>query len=117
MNKVEVAKAEVIIKKVNLTKSLVSQMFFLNTADITKAKVVGMLVNAMKNRPKLILLTFEDDYYLYDVGWQREDTCMYFEYIKGGSTTKNFDNKEECDLAWGAFVKAREKAYENHIYL
>jgi len=105
------------IKKVKLTKSIISQMYFINIKDIEKAKVLGTLVNARKGYPKLMLLEFEDDYYVCDMRWECGENSFYYSVLNKGTVYKRFNSRQECKNNWMLFTRAREKALKTHIYI
>lgn len=104
------------VKKVKLTKSAISQMLFISTKDIDKAEVVGMLVNVRKNYPKLMLLYFNNDYYLYDMRWKCGAQEFYFT-VSIRSYIKKFNSEKECKFYWKIFTRARNTALKHHIYV
>lgn len=109
-------KLKIEVKKINLTKAMISQMFFIKTANIEKARVLGMLLNVRKNHPKVMLLEFKNDYYLYDMRWKLSGKEFY--YTIGNSVRSiHFDSIEECQHNWKIFTKARDDALKNHIYI
>jgi len=104
------------IKKVRLTKTSVSQMFFISIKNLDKAKALGMLINVRKKHPKVMLLKFEDDYYLFDMDWRKDREYFYRSWGRWSSSI-TFDNEKECEYSWKIFTEVRDEASKNHIYI
>ena len=91
-------------------------MQFISTKDLEKATVLGMLINVRKGHPKVMLLEYNNDYYLYDMRWKCGETQFYYSVNKW-TTTKQFNNKEACSYYWKIFTEMRDYALQNHIYI
>jgi len=104
------------VKKVKLTKSLISQMMFISMKNISKAKVLGFLVGVRKGYDKIILLEYNNDYYLCDERWIKREKSFSFMY-KRWSYSKKFKSAEECNLMWEAYSKKRGEALKTHLYV
>jgi len=107
---------DVTVKTMKLTKSMVSQMLFLPAKNLKDAEVLGMLVNVHKKHPKVMLLAFNNDFYLFVMDWMCGDDTFYKQ--KGTRTTwLQFDSEEECKKCWEVYTACKEEAEKIHIYI
>ncbi|MHA1790263.1 MAG: hypothetical protein ACTSXT_13705 [Candidatus Helarchaeota archaeon] len=55
---------EISIRKINLTKSIINQMKFLQISKLSECKVLGYVRNIIKNHYEVFILKLEKEYFL-----------------------------------------------------
>lgn len=108
---------EITVRKVTtkLTKSLISQMPFCRSPEVVhNAEVIGLFYNCHKQAKKIMILSYEDKYYLLEADWEDGKSGFYRKWGKW-SHCWDFTDSILKDLTWEAYEKLRSLAVHTYI--
>lgn len=106
----------IVVKKVPLTKRLISQMLHASLEVLQNGDVLGMVVNVVKDNPKAVIIHYKEGYYWHGLHWEKCNTSLYRDRGKY-TTQKNFKTEQQCDEYWKAYSIVKEIALNKHLYI
>jgi hypothetical protein len=107
---------DIIIKKLPLTKKLISQMPSATKEVLENGDVLGMVINVVKDSYKSAIIAYKDEYYWHSIMYTKGERTLYRRIGKWTSVIE-FETKDECDEYWEVYSKIRDIAFNKHLYI
>lgn len=102
------------IVTVKLTKSKLNQMHEAHFDAIKNGEVLGFVIGAIKTIRKIILIKYNNDYYILPANYIKSEGRI-FRYVGKWTSFKEFENQNECEDWWNEYQKVLKLATK-HIY-
>ena len=106
---------EIITTKKKLTKALISQMHRAHLEVLQQGEVLGYIINTKKDVHKLILILYNNEYYIIEANWTLGELAVYRKIGKW-TQKKEFKTTQDKLDWWVAYQNILEKA-TIHIYI
>lgn len=107
---------EIEVKKVRVTKSVIKQMLIADAPVLKQGKVLGMVINALTDSYKTMLIAHNGEFYRISMEYLRGTKNLY-RRIGRWTSFIEFETQEECTSFWNAYSKCCAIAAEIHIYI
>ena len=108
-------KIKIVTTEKRLTKSIVNQMPIADESVIRLGEPLGYLLNIRKDTYKVVLIYWEENYYVSYTNWVKLNHSVYRKIGRWSKTLK-FETEEECDLWWERYMDMKMKAH-TQIYI
>jgi hypothetical protein len=107
---------EIIVKKVKVTKSVISQMVAPSLDVLKNGDVLGMVVNVVKDQHKTMLFAHNNEFYKVAMDWKSGESSMYRKWGRWSYSWK-FNSPEECKEFWDNYSRCVSIAESKHLYI
>lgn len=107
---------EIEVKKIRVTKSVIKQMLIADVPVLKQGEVLGMVINAVTDSYKTMLLKYKGDFYRISMHYQKGTKNLYRRIGRWTSFIEH-ETPEECTEFWEAYSKCCAIAENNHVYI
>lgn len=109
---------EIVTTKKKLTKSILSQMPEADTLQMSNGKVLGYIMNSVKDTYKVFLIESNLNYYILPANLHKGGNVKKV-YRKLGKWTrhKEFATEEACNDYWIWYVELVNDKHHQQIYI
>ncbi len=109
---------EICTTKKKLTKSIISQMRYADFRVLKFGISLGYIIKYQKDSYKILLIKFNDEYYIVHATWIKETppSTSIFRKIGRFSSVKKFETIKDLDKWWHCYSLMVENT-NNQIYI
>ncbi len=103
----------IITTEKKLSRSLITQMGTAGLDQVKNGKLLGYVRNIVKEKPKLLVIEHEGNYYTISCDYTKGENRIYRQIGSWGSY-RNFKSENECNEFWKHYeemVKAAKQIY------
>ncbi len=105
-------KIEIVTTKKKLTKSILNQMPLAGLPQIQSGKVLGYILNSIKDIKKAYLIINYGKYYILPANYRKSTNCV-IRKIGKRTITKEFHDEDEFQIWWDQFNLRRRELDSN----